>query len=322
MQRNRRKFLKMMAIGTGTSLGVGTYWISTSNRWMARVARQLMADAKRDVLSAPVTPLPAKWSDNEVTMTWIGHTTVLINFYGLRILTDPAFSNRVGIQFGLGTAGPKRHIAPALKMKDLPPIDLVLLSHAHMDHMDMPSLGRLRKAPLVVTAKSTQDILEGIPFKEVRELTWGEKTVIKNGGGDLEISAFEVKHWGERWPKKIERGYNGYILKRDGKSILFGGDTANTPHFAELKSKGPFDLAIMPIGAYQPWIRSHCNPEEALAMANVAGARYILPVHHQTFKLSEEPMNEPIERLQEALSDEPERLALKQVGETFVLPKG
>jgi L-ascorbate metabolism protein UlaG (beta-lactamase superfamily) len=321
MRRSRRKFLKMTAIGTVTGVGLGAYWINRSSKWPARVARQLLADARRGVLPAPATPQPAAWSDNEVTMTWIGHTTVLINFYGLRILTDPAFGARVGVQFGLGTAGPKRYIAPALAIKDLPPIDLVLLSHAHMDHMDMPSLNRLQKTPWVVTSKLTGEVLKGIPFKEVRELGWGESTLLKNGKGGLEISAFEVKHWGRRWPKDIERGYNGYILKREGKTLLFGGDTAETPLFGELKSKGPSDLAIMPIGAYHPWIRSHCNPEQAVAMANAAGARYLLPVHHQTFKLSEEPMNEPIERFQEALSKEPERLALKQVGETFVLPK-
>lgn len=311
----------MMAVGTVTGVGLGAYAINKSSRWPARVARQLLADARRKILPAPATPNPAAWSDNEVTVTWIGHTTVLINFYGLRILTDPAFGSRVGVQFGLGTIGPKRFIAPALSIKELPPIDLVLLSHAHMDHMDMPSLSRLRKAPFAVTSKLTGEVLKGVRFPEVRELGWGERTLIQSGKGDLELAAFEVKHWGRRWPNDIERGYNGYILKREGKSLLFGGDTAETSLFGEIKSKGPFDLAIMPIGAYHPWIRSHCNPEQAFAMANAAGARYLLPVHHQTFKLSEEPMNEPIERFQEALSQEPERLALKQVGETFVLPR-
>jgi L-ascorbate metabolism protein UlaG (beta-lactamase superfamily) len=102
--------------------------------------------------------------------------------------------------------------------------------------------------------------------------------------------------------------------------LLFGGDTAQTPAFARLKSSGPYLAAIMPIGAYQPWIWNHCTPEQALAMADAAGARYILPVHHQTFKLSDEPPLEPIERLQAALQEEPERLALRQIGETFVCP--
>jgi L-ascorbate metabolism protein UlaG (beta-lactamase superfamily) len=118
----------------------------------------------------------------------------------------------------------------------------------------------------------------------------------------------------------LTRGYNGYLLYREGKSILFGGDTAFTPAFARAKTRGPFEVAIMPIGAYRPWIWNHCDPEQALEMANAAGAKYIVPVHHQTFKLSDEPALEPIERLQEALRGEPDRLALRQIGETFVLP--
>jgi L-ascorbate metabolism protein UlaG (beta-lactamase superfamily) len=102
--------------------------------------------------------------------------------------------------------------------------------------------------------------------------------------------------------------------------VLFGGDTALTPLFDGLRSRGPFRIAIMPIGAYQPWIWNHCTPEEALEMANRASAEYLLPVHHQTFKLSDEPMLEPIERLQEAISSEPERLAVTHVGQTFRLP--
>jgi L-ascorbate metabolism protein UlaG (beta-lactamase superfamily) len=142
----------------------------------------------------------------------------------------------------------------------------------------------------------------------------------KNGKGGLSVKAIEVKHWGQRWPNGAKRGYNGYTLHREGKSLLFGGDTANTPALAEAKSRGPFQAAVMPIGAYQPWIWNHCTPEQALEMANAAGANYIVPVHHQTFKLSDEPALEPIERLQEALAKEPERLALRQIGETFVCP--
>ncbi|HEY0456525.1 MAG TPA: MBL fold metallo-hydrolase, partial [Verrucomicrobiae bacterium] len=237
------------------------------------------------------------------------------------ILTDPAFGQRVGIQFGLGTAGPKRFVAPALRIRDLPPIHLILLSHAHMDHMDIPSLRRLRRTPHVVTASATADILAPLRFSNVQEIGWGETNLIHTSAGALEITGVQVKHWGQRWPKSLERGYNGYILRREGKAILFGGDTAQTNSFSEVKSQGPFEVAIMPIGAYNPWIRSHCTPEEALAMANQAGARYFLPIHHQTFRLSHEPMMEPITRLQEALQREPERLGLTRIGDTFTLPK-
>jgi len=267
-------------------------------------------------MDAPLKPEPAKWPENAITICWLGHSTVLLNFYGINVLTDPTLGTRIGISLGLGTAGPKRYIAPALKLNDMPPVDVVLLSHAHMDHMDIPSLAKLRRAS-VVTAKSTADILLQTGVEKPVELSWGEAVVLRTAKGDLKVEAFEVKHWGERWPSKIERGYNGYVLCREGKTTLFGGDTAHTPLFRQLRSRGPFEAAIMPIGAYQPWIWNHCSPEEAVAMANAAGAKYIVPVHHQTFKLSEEPFNEPIERFQQALAKEPERIALKKVGESF-----
>ena len=252
-------------------------------------------------------------------MSWLGHSSVLINFYGVRILTDPVLQRRVGISVGLGTLGPKRNIAPALSVEELPPIDVVLLSHAHYDHLDLPTLRGLGPRPWIATAVSTRDLL-GKLFDNVNELRWGQSATFRNSLGELTVEAIEVKHWGRRWPSTVARGCNGYVLRREGRALLFGGDTAQTPAFADLKSRGPYLAAIMPIGAYQPWIWNHCTPEQALAMANAAGASYILPVHHQTFKLSDEPALEPIERLQAALHNEPERLALRQIGETFIYP--
>jgi L-ascorbate metabolism protein UlaG (beta-lactamase superfamily) len=315
--QKRRRFLQCIA-GACAAASAGTYWLSTSHRRPAYWARRIIQDSRRRVIAAPVKPEPAKWSDNAITICWIGHSTVLINFYGLNVLTDPALGNRIGFSLGLGTAGPKRYIEPALKAGDLPPIDVVLLSHAHMDHMDIPSLARLKHAS-VVSAKSTADVLSQAGIEKPLELRWKEATLLRTAQGELEVEAFEVKHWGERWPSKIERGYNGYVLRREGKALLFAGDTADTDLLGDVRSRGPFEAAIMPIGAYQPWIWNHCTPEEAVAMANAAGAKYIVPVHHQTFKLSEEPFNEPIERFEQALAKEPERIALRKVGESFSL---
>jgi L-ascorbate metabolism protein UlaG (beta-lactamase superfamily) len=278
-----------------------------------------MNDAGRKISAAPAKPNPSQWPDDRITLTWLGHSTVLINFFGMHILTDPVLKKRVGISVGFGTVGPKRYVAPALGVKDLPPIDVVLLSHAHYDHFDLPTLRELGPRPWIATAPSTRDLLVGV-FDDVHEVAWGQRASFQNAHGELAVEAIEVKHWGQRWPSKVRRGYNGYVLRREGKSLLFGGDTAHTPAFAAVKSRGPFVAAIMPIGAYRPWIWNHCTPEQALDMANTAGANYILPVHHQTFKLSDEPPMEPIERLQSALAKEPERLALRQIGETFVCP--
>jgi L-ascorbate metabolism protein UlaG (beta-lactamase superfamily) len=312
VKQRRRKFLKALAIMSGGA-AAGTWWAGTSQRRSARWLRTTVADSLRTPAPATAKPQPSKWSDNEVTVCWIGHATVLINFCGVTVLTDPVLGSRIGLSLGLGTAGPKRFIAPALKLKELPPIDLVLLSHAHMDHMDLSSLARLKPA-LTVTAKRTTDILTGV--QKPVEVGWGERHVFHAKQGELIVEGFEVKHWGQRWPSKLERGYNGYILRREGKALLFGGDTANTELFRDLRSRGPFEAAIMPIGAYQPWIWNHCTPEQAVEMANAAGAKRIVPMHHLTFKLSEEPFSEPIERLEQALQREPERIALKRVGET------
>ncbi len=321
MLQNRRKFIKC-ATGTGAVLGLGGWWLERSRSRAARVARMLIGDVHRSIQPAPVKPDPTAWSDNGISLCWIGHSTVLINFYGVRILTDPTFGHRIGVSLGIGTAGPKRYIAPALRMDELPPIDVVLLSHAHMDHMDLPSLGRFAPDTFTVTARRTNDILRSTGLKQITELAWSDRTTFHCDRGELSIEAFEVKHWGQRWPSELPRGYNGYVLRREDKSILFGGDTAQTPLFSEIRSRGQFDVAIMPIGAYEPWIWNHCSPEQAVELANLAGARYIVPVHHQTFRLSNEPMNEPIERFEEALANEPERVALRRIGETFVCPKG
>ena len=320
MQRNRRRFLGCMFGGLAASVGGSGWWVSSSKQRAARWARRLAVEARRKIEPAPAKPQPGTWSDNKITLAWVGHSTVLLNFYGIRILTDPTLGNRVGISLGLGTVGPKRFIAPALTIRELPPIDVLLLSHAHMDHMDLPTLGGFPRSTFTVTAKETTDLLASAGLKQVTELGWNERTRFQSAKGDLQIEAVEVKHWGQRWPSERPRGYNGYLLRREDQTILFGGDTAFTPAVGTLKSRGPYKLAIMPIGAYRPWIRNHCTPEQALEMADAAGAQYLVPVHHQTFRLSDEPMSEPIERLESALAHERGRLAIRRIGETFECP--
>jgi L-ascorbate metabolism protein UlaG (beta-lactamase superfamily) len=129
----------------------------------------------------------------------------------------------------------------------------------------------------------------------------------------------QVKHWGARTRTDVHRGYNGYLIEAGRYRIIFGGDTAYTDLFRQVRTSKPVDLAIMPIGAYDPWIHAHCNPEQALAMANQAGAEFLLPVHHRTFKLSNEPYEEPIERLLVASGSAEERIAVREIGEEFYL---
>jgi L-ascorbate metabolism protein UlaG (beta-lactamase superfamily) len=208
--------------------------------------------------------------------------------------------------------------APALQFHELPNVDLVLLSHAHFDHLDLRTLRCFDKNTRVITARATRDLLRRTRFRDITEFEWGESKTLQTVAGEIDITAFAVKHWGARKQRDTYRGYNGYVLERSGRRIIFAGDTAMTDSFAKLRQ--PIDLAIMSIGAYNPWIHSHCTPEQAVEMATAAGAQFIMPVHHQTFRLSLEPLREPIKRFQIALSNTPERIALREIGETFVLP--
>lgn len=283
---------------------------------------KILGDYSRGIRPAPHKPDPARWKADSLTAAWLGHATVLLNFQGVTLLTDPVFAARVGLHPLPGfTLGPKRYVQPALKIRELPRIDLILLTHAHMDHFDLWSLRRLERNAMVVTAKSTGDLLAGLRFKKIIELDWGDSVKIETAGGAVKISAFEVNHWGARMRHDAHRRYNGYLVEREGRRVCVAGDTAYTPLFSQLRQTGPIDLMLAPISAYDPWIFSHCTPEQAVEMANLAGAKYVMPIHHQTFKLSREPMEEPIARFKKALADEPERIALTETGETFVLPQ-
>ena len=289
-------------------------------RFLRRAApalfHEISKDYRRVSQPAPLHPNPREWSNEGLHAAWLGHSTVLLKIHGVTILTDPVFSSRIGLNLGPVTLGIKRLVEIATPLAQLPPIDLILLSHAHMDHFDLPSLRQLEnRATQVVTATRTGDLLRSRRYASVHELRWNEKSSL----GPLQIQAFEVAHWGARMRSDVYRGYNGYVLELGDYRVLFGGDTAITESFRKLRSSKKIDLAIMPIGAYDPWIRVHCNPEQALAMANDAGAEHILPVHHQTFKLSNEGLLEPIERLLAAAGSSDDRICLREIGQEFRL---
>jgi L-ascorbate metabolism protein UlaG (beta-lactamase superfamily) len=292
---------------------------SPARRWITHLWREWTMETSRQIRPAFAQPSPNEWRDDRLTAAWLGHATVLINFCAFTVLTDPVLLRRIGIPLPFTAIGPKRLTKPALEIDELPPIDLILLSHAHFDHIDWRTLRRFDAHTRVITAPRTRDLLHWTRLRDITELGWGEEKELQTAAGSLVVRAFPVKHWGARMQRDTYRGYNGYVLERNGQRVIFAGDTALTNSFSELRDGRPYDLAIMGIGAYQPWIRSHCTPEQAVAMANAAGARFIMPVHHQTFKLSFEPFREPIERFVRALAHEPERIALREIGETFVL---
>ena len=278
--------------------------------------RRMSEDRKRPIGPSPLIPGIAAWSREGVQAAWIGHSTVLIRVNGFTILTDPVFSARIGIKIGPFTLGVKRLVQPAVHIPQLPVPDLILLSHAHMDHLDRPSLRKLENlSTSVITAVGTSDLLRANHYRAVHELRWGESRRV----GPANVRAFEVKHWGARTRTDVHRGYNGYLIEAGGYRIIFGGDTAYTDLFRQVRTSKPVDLAIMPIGAYNPWIHAHCNPEQALMMANHVSAEFVLPVHHRTFKLSNEPYDEPIERLLLASGSAEDRIPIREIGQEFRL---
>jgi L-ascorbate metabolism protein UlaG (beta-lactamase superfamily) len=304
----------------GRETGQPEFGSTRVRRWVSHLWREWTIESWRPIAPAFAKPEPAKWSDSEITVAWLGHATVLINFFGVTILTDPALFPRIGIRLPFFTIGPKRLTMPALTVRELPSIDLILLSHAHFDHFDLRTLHRFNASTKIITAPRTKDLLRWTRFKDITELRWAEQHSVETASGQVTVTAVPVNHWGARIRRDTYRGYNAYLLERNNRRILFGSDTAFTHSFADLRKRGPIDLAMMSIGCYNPWIHSHCNPEEAVEMAAQAGARFILPIHHQTFRLSFEPFREPIERFEKALRDEPERIALREIGETFKVP--
>jgi L-ascorbate metabolism protein UlaG (beta-lactamase superfamily) len=266
--------------------------------------------------AARLRPDLSRWSDYKLAAAWIGHATILVRLGGMTILTDPIFSNRVGLGLGLITAGPRRLVAPAITLQQLPPIDLLLISHAHFDHLDRPTLSRLPKNTAVVTAHHTSDLLNDLGFDSVTELRWGESTTVRG----LKITAQEVVHWGARTFYDLHRGYNSYLLEAAGRRVLYGGDTAYHEGFKSIGEAGKVDLAAIGIGAYNPYIRAHANPEQAWAMGQFARAENLLPIHHSTFRLSHEPDREPMERLLAAAGKEVDRVAIREIGGMWVSP--
>ena len=217
---------------------------------------------------------------------------------------------RIGISLGVMTGGPKRHVAAPLSIRHLPPLDLILVSHAHFDHLDRPTLKRLPKDVPVVTASDTRDLIDDLGFTNVSELRWGERLRLR----ELNITARQVQHWGARTFYDKHRGFNSYLIEGSCHRVLYGGDTAYHEHFRDV---GKVDLAIFGIGAYDPYIQAHANPEQVWQMADHVRADFVLPMHHSTFRLSYEPMEEPIERLLDAAGRDEHRIIIREVGQTW-----
>jgi L-ascorbate metabolism protein UlaG (beta-lactamase superfamily) len=279
--------------------------------------RLRLFDGFNPPVRAPYVPDLSNWEKHDLAATWIGHATVLLRLGGMTILTDPVFSTRVGIGMGLMTIGPRRLVAPSISINKLPKLDLILISHAHFDHLDRPSLIRLPRKTPVITAHRTHDLVHDLGFKNVTELQWGESLRL----GDVNVTARQVSHWGARTFYDHHRGFNAYLLESSEHRVLYGGDTAYHERFRDLPTDGGkgVDLAILGIGAYDPYIAAHATPEQAWQMADHCMADHVLPMHHSTFKLSHEPTDEPLERLIEAAGRLVDRIVASKMGKIWTL---
>lgn len=310
---NRKDFIKKSALAAGATF-ISPLFVNSDSE-------------AKPLVKLNYKPEPDTWSNNKLTLSWIGHSTILINIFGKWIITDPVLFDRVGVYLFGGTIGPTRLTPPALDKQDFPKPDIILLSHAHMDHTDYPTLKYFaEKYPNqidVVTAYLTKDVIDDLDWKSINVMDWNDEITLQG----IRFRANEVKHFGWRfpWEKDRSRGYmkdgrsfNSYVIDYGGKKVLFGGDTAMTNKFQNLKSEN-IDVAIMPIGAYNPWVRNHCNPEEAMKMSSEIGAKYFIPIHTKTFKQSNEPFAEAIDWMKRDASKFNLQIGLEEIGQTFVL---
>jgi L-ascorbate metabolism protein UlaG (beta-lactamase superfamily) len=279
----------------------------------------IFATARADKPMAPtIRPNPISWPNDRITVSNLGHATLLMNFLGVRVLTDPSLFDRVGLAVdSIFTIGPKRISAPPLAPADLQDVQLILITHAHMDHLDVRSLKALPKTVTVVACDKCSRIIKPLGFSDVRELQWGQSTKFSG----LKITAMGARHWGRRWPPLgADYGFDSFVLEKDGRRMLIACDSAYTDLFAPLASDPP-EVAVFSNGAYDPWIWNHANPEQVWSMFKQTGATYLLPIHWGTFRLGKEPVDEPMTRLLAAAGPDSDRVVLREIGGTWTLPE-
>lgn len=251
--------------------------------------------------------------EGDLGAIWVGHATMLLRVGGKTILTDPVFHPRVGLGYGIGTLGPRRFQAPAITIEQLPPLDLILVSHGHFDHLDRPSLRKIARRFGDVPVRSADgvgDLLDDLKFSDVREMKWGETAEVAG----IRLTSLEVKHWGPRVFFDDWRSFCAFKLEAGSHRVIFGADTAETDLFQGL---GPVDLMCVGIGAYDPYVAAHATPEQAWQMTRDAEARHVAAMHHSTFRLSHEPMDEPLKRLLTVAGDEASRIVIRNVGDVW-----
>ncbi len=233
------------------------------------------------------TPAFPQLGESQVAITFIGHASFLVQFADLNVLIDPNFANWLFVM--------KRQRHAGLKIKDLPRADLVLLTHAHFDHFHKRTLRRLPAPRMAIVPWGVADLADGLGFDRVLELEWWETF----SRGSLRVTLTPCKHWGARVLRDHHRGYGGFVLEYQGRRIYHAGDSAFFDGFKEIGARYAPEVALLPIGNYHPEsFRSvHMGPEDAVKAFRDLRAKWIVPMHYGTFRLSFEEMDEPLTRL-------------------------
>src|ERR1700722_5180796 len=282
--------------------------------------RKRAAQFGRLVRHSAVTPRcgqthkPRLATNGELGVTFIGHASFFLQMGGKNIVIDANFARWLFVLKRLRRAG--------LRVRDLPPIDLVLITHAHFDHLHRPSLRaivhnnlRIRgKAPVIIVPTHVSDLVADLGFSEIIELDWWNNVRREN----ILVTHVPSRHWGARILKDAHRGYGGYVLKADKHSVYHAGDTAYFAGFREIGERLSPELALLPIGAYNPpqFRNVHTNPADATRAFLDLNSRWMVPMHYGTFRLSHEPMDEPLQLLEQ----EAQRAGIKD--RVLVLPEG
>lgn len=259
---------------------------------------------------------PAKTSE-KLKVTFINHATVLLQWQGVNILTDPIWSERAT---PFSWFGPKRVHEPGVDFANLPPIDLVVISHGHYDHLDLPTLKQLNEKdfPLFLTGLGNKKLLQDHGIQNVKELDWWQSLIFKK----LAITFAPARHFSARWPwDKNETLFGSFIISSEDKHLYFAGDTAYGPHFKEIQRRfGNMQLALLPIGAFEPrWFMqyNHMSPIEALQAHDDLKAEISIGIHFGTFQLSDEAIDVPVNLINE--NRENRQFLLLAPGETIKL---
>lgn len=234
------------------------------------------------------TPIFSRLNRRQVEIVWIGHASFLIRSWNFNILIDPVWAKWMGPV--------KRHRAPGIELPHLPPIDLVLITHAHFDHLCRATLRRIVDGgQTVIVPKGVGRLVRNINFRRVVEMQEWESLDFR----DAQIHFTPAHHWGARYIHDNHRGFGGFVIDLPGHSVFHAGDSAYFEGFAEIGARHRIQTALLPIGAYEsPSGREvHMNPEEALRAFLDLKAQNMMPMHHATFPLGGEQREEPLQRL-------------------------